>query len=147
MGIFTKISSKGITKVIPKFDSAAFKLGTKNFGKGIGTGLGKAVGGFGKFTVNLADTRFGYVLAGVGVPVLGILSFLGWNLEGLAEMTNRTPAEVAMGGGIITIILGSIALMLFFNRNKQTPQIIIKEVVKEESNDKELVNEESIEGV
>ena len=81
------------------------------------------------------------------VPVLGILSFLGWNLEGLAEMTNRTPAEVAMGGGIITIILGSIALMLFFNRNKQTPQIIIKEVVKEESNDKELVNEESIEGV
>lgn len=133
MGIFSKLGSKGITKVLPKFDGAAFKLGTKNFGKGIGTGLGKVAGGFGKFTVNLADTRFGYVLAGVGVPVLGILSFLGWNLEGLAEMTNRTPAEVAMGGGIITIILGSMVLILLFNRNKQQPQIIIKEVVKEES--------------
>ncbi len=133
MSIFSNIGSKGITKVLPKFDSAAVKLGTKNFGKGLGTGLGKVAGGFGKFTVNLADTRFGYVLAGVGVPVLGILSFLGWNVEGLAEMTGRTPAEVAMGGGILTIILGSMVLILILNRNKQTPQIIIQEVVKEES--------------
>ena len=133
MSIFSKLGSKSITKALPKFDSAAFKLGTKNFGKGFGTGLGKVAGGFGKFTVNLADTRFGYVLAGVGVPVLGILSFLGWNVEGLAEMTGRTPAEVAMGGGILTIILGSMVLILLFNRNKQTPQIIIQEVVKEES--------------
>lgn len=48
-------------------------------------------------------------------------------------MTNRTPAEVAMGGGILTIILGSMVLILILNRNKQTPQIIIQEVVKEES--------------
>ncbi len=147
MSIFSKLGGKGITKVLPKFDSAAFKLGTKNFGKGFGSGLGKVVGGFGKFTINLADTRFGFVLAGVGVPVLGILSFLGWNVEGLAEMTGRTPAEVAMGGGIITIILGSLAIILILNRNKQTPQIIIQEVVKEESSDKELAKEESIKGV
>tara|TARA_R110000782_G_scaffold25417_1_gene66029 strand:- start:361 stop:804 length:444 start_codon:yes stop_codon:yes gene_type:complete len=147
MSIFSKLGGKGITKVLPKFDSAAFKLGTKNFGKGFGSGLGKVVGGFGKFTINLAETRFGFVLAGVGVPVLGILSFLGWNVEGLAEMTGRTPAEVAMGGGIITIILGSLAIILILNRNKQTPQIIIQEVIKEESSDKELAKEESIKGV
>ena len=134
--VWGKLFGKGFGKGFSQF---SFKQSFKNFGKsglgqslkgvpkGVGEWSGRRLAGLSKWTVKMGDTKFGAVLAGIGVLTIGGLQYFGWSLTNYTQENNLDPEAVAAALGIITLSIGciSVAYLIRSVKRDKSPMIVL----------------------
>jgi hypothetical protein len=134
--VFGKLFGKGFGKGFSQF---SFKQSFKNFGKsgfgqslkgvpkGVGAWSGRRLAGLSKWSVKMGDTKFGAVLAGIGILTIGVLQYFGWSWDNFAQDNNIDPEAVASAIGIITLSIGciSVAYLIRSVKRDKSPIIIL----------------------